>query len=151
MRGTPQNMQSGDIVYNDVVQEVYDFLKGRISDITSQGVSLNKIIVDPGIGFGKTLKHNLLLSQNLLKFQKLASGVLYGPSKKNFLGEIVGIQNPSERGIATLGAVALSYSFGANIIRVHDVKNTVQVLKVVSKMQKWHGRDGNGKNLHKKW
>lgn len=119
MRGTPQTMQDAPD-YEDVVAEVYEFLAKRIEAAEAAGVSRDAIAIDPGIGFGKTIEHNLLLLRNLGRFASLGCVVLVGTSRKRFLGTITG------RGIdarATASAVSSLFAAtkGARVLRVHDV------------------------------
>ncbi|MFH0862339.1 MAG: dihydropteroate synthase [Candidatus Altiarchaeota archaeon] len=117
MKGLPQTMQTNP-VYADVVQEVKLFLQGRVELAHDLGV--DDVIVDPGIGFGKTTEHNLKLIKNLGEFRSLGCPILVGPSRKSFIGNITGLPADA-RMEGTLAAVAISIANGANIIRVHDV------------------------------
>jgi len=130
MKGTPRDMQLAPS-YDDCVKEVYDFLEERLNYIESLGISREMAIVDPGIGFGKRLDHNLELLANLDYFRSLGAKVLIGVSRKSFLGEITGIKDPKERDIPTLGAVAWSVIRGADIVRVHNVDWTRRILQVI--------------------
>ena len=130
-RGTPDVMQTGDIKYQNVVDEVRDFLRERVLYASENGIDTRRILVDPGIGFGKKLVHNLDLIRRLHAFQDIGIGVLCGPSRKAFIGELTGIKEPSERDIPTLGAVACSVLAGTDMVRVHNVKATVEALKVI--------------------
>jgi len=127
MKGTPQNMQENP-VYNDVVAEVIAFLKERLTFASDMGVE--DMIVDPGIGFGKTVEHNLQVLRNLGEFRRLKRPILVGPSRKSFIGKLTGLP-PSERLEGTLAAVAVASLNGANIVRVHDVVECKRVLQVV--------------------
>ncbi|MEM7495734.1 MAG: dihydropteroate synthase [Myxococcota bacterium] len=131
MRGTPATMQQGEIAYDDVAREVANFLAGRVRVARDAGISPDRILVDPGIGFGKTLEHNLELSRRLDVFRPLAAGIVYGPSRKGFLGKLVEEQDPRQRTAATLGAVAAGALQGADVVRVHDVRATVHLLRVL--------------------
>lgn len=131
MRGTPATMQQGKIAYDDVAREVADFLAQRVRAAQDAGIAPDRILVDPGIGFGKTLEHNLELSRRLQAFHSLAAGIVYGPSRKGFLGKLVGEQDPRQRTAATLGAVAAAALQGADVVRVHDVRATVHLLRVL--------------------
>ena len=92
--------------------------------------------MDPGIGFGKTLEHNLSLTTRIGEVRvEGTAGILYGPSRKKFLGQITGIEDADERDAATLGAVSVAVLNGAHVVRVHDVKNTMQLLKVINACQ----------------
>lgn len=128
MLGTPKDMQV-DPKYKDVVGEILDFLEARIHWAVSKGVAEDRIIVDPGIGFGKTLEHNLSLIKNLSRFRSLGKPILLGTSRKSFIGKILGVDvNQREEG--TAATVALGICNGANIVRVHDVARMVPVVRV---------------------
>jgi len=118
MNGDPSTMQNAP-VYQDVVEEVYAFLKGRVQAARKAGVET--IYVDPGVGFGKTLEHNIALLRNLEAFADLASGVVLGISRKRFLGTITGIDAATERDVATALTHALLWQKKIHTIRVHDV------------------------------
>ena len=128
MQGTPYNMQDNP-EYADVVEEVYSFLEERIRLATESGISKERIIVDPGIGFGKRLKDNIELISRLAEFKWLGCRVLLGHSRKSFIGKLTGIENPAFREAGTHAITALS-SNNADIVRVHDVEGTVQVLQI---------------------
>lgn len=130
MQGRPQNMQQ-DPQYQDVVQEVYDFLKGRLAAAEQAGIAKARITLDPGFGFGKRTAHNLALLEGLSTLQKLNAPLLIGLSRKSVLGQVAGA-DVNERLYASLAASVISVMKGANIVRVHDVKATVEALKVVS-------------------
>lgn len=131
MQGSPGNMQKNP-TYKDVVKEVMQFLEERIDFAISAGIERSQIIIDPGIGFGKTVEHNLLLLQNLDQFQKLEVPVLIGSSRKAFIGKILGIDDPADRTFGTAASVAWAVAAGAQIIRVHDVKEMCQVAKLTA-------------------
>jgi len=128
MQGIPRSMHLQPH-YHDVVQEVTDFLRNRVESIVGAGVDLAKVLIDPGIGFGKNLDHNLTLLRSLSKFSSLGGPVLVGPSRKTFIGLVLKL-DPEDRLEGSLAAaVAASYG-GANMIRVHDVKGTFRALKI---------------------
>ena len=129
MKGTPKNMQV-DPSYEDVVAEVKNFLTDAIYRATLSGIASNKIIVDPGIGFGNTLTHNLLLIQNLSAFHGLETPLLIGPSRKSFIAKLLG-DHMECREVGTQATVAVACLQGAHIVRVHDVERTKQTLKIV--------------------
>ena len=128
MQGEPRSMQTNP-VYKNVVDDVIAFLQQRIDECVSAGVLKDQIILDPGFGFGKSLDHNLSLLKHLSEFVKMGLQVLIGTSRKSMLGHITGaeVDKRLEAGLAT---VVLAYQSGARIFRVHDVKQTVDVLKV---------------------
>lgn len=138
-RGEPATMQQVPISYDDVVQEVSAFLRARVADALSHGVVAERLLVDPGIGFGKLLEHNLALSRALDDLRGDAAGVVYGPSRKRFLGELTGISEPALRDRATLGAVAFAACHGADVVRVHDVKGAVEALRIVDALARPQG------------
>ena len=128
MQGTPDIMQHAPR-YDDVVGEVAQFLAERVRYAIDQGVARDRIVVDPGIGFGKTLGHNLDLLANLRVFAELGYPLLVGPSRKGFIGQLTD-QSVEARGWGTAGVVALVVEQGANILRVHDVGLMKDVPKV---------------------
>ena len=128
MQGTPRTMQA-EARYHDVVREVGDFLAAQIRYAVEQGVERGNIIVDPGIGFGKTLDHNLALLRGLPELATLGQPLLVGASRKTFIGKILGAE-PGERLEGSLAAAAAAVLAGANIIRAHDVKETWKAVRV---------------------
>lgn len=128
MKGTPRDMQKRP-VYKDVVKEIAAFLKERISFAVKNGIKKNKIIIDPGIGFGKTVRHNLEIIKRLKEFRKLDVPILIGPSRKSFIGRILNA-TVDKRLEGTAAAVAISIANGADIVRVHDVKEMADVAKI---------------------
>lgn len=127
-QGEPQHMQSQP-QYRDVVSEVGDFLRARVAAVEAAGVARERIVVDPGFGFGKTLEHNLALMRELRSFSKLGVPLLAGLSRKSMLGTITG-RGVGHRLHASVAAALLAVDRGANIVRVHDVAATVDALKV---------------------
>ncbi|MBT6175724.1 MAG: dihydropteroate synthase [Deltaproteobacteria bacterium] len=120
MRGTPKTMQTGEITYDNVGTEVLEHLKAAIERAKAAGVTPERIMVDPGIGFGKNLEHNLALTQSIGELKESGCRILYGPSRKRFLGEITG-RDVGDRDRATAAACAIAAYEGADIFRVHDV------------------------------
>jgi dihydropteroate synthase len=118
MKGTPLNMQNNPF-YEDVVVEIKEFLQERKQEAERAG--LKDLIIDPGIGFGKTTMHNLEIIRRLGEFKSLGSPILIGPSRKSFIGEITNLP-VSERVEGTIASISIAIMNGANIIRVHDVK-----------------------------
>lgn len=133
MLGNPGTMQRNP-VYNNVVKEVYDFLDERIRFAEKEEIEREKIIIDPGIGFGKKLIHNLLLIRNLHIFKKLGCPLLVGPSRKSFIGEVLNLP-VEDRFEGTAAAVVVSIMKGADIVRVHDVKRIQRVVKIVESIE----------------
>jgi dihydropteroate synthase len=129
MLGEPKTMQR-DPTYDDVVSEVRDFLRERVAAAVDAGVDAERIVVDPGIGFGKRLEHNLALLAGLGELAKLGRPVLVGPSRKRFIGELTGKSDPQRRGPGTLAAILAARRGGATVFRVHDVSEAVQALTV---------------------
>ena len=131
MQGTPATMQK-EPKYNDVVGEVLGFLLERAKKAEKFGIPKERIFIDPGIGFGKTTEHNLELLRNIDKFVSSGYRVLVGTSRKSFIGKITGKENPPDRIFGTAATVALCAAAGVSIVRVHDVAEMIDVLKVVS-------------------
>ena len=129
MLGTPKTMQA-DPHYDDVVTEVADFLANAIARAEAAGIDRKKTIIDPGIGFGKTVNHNLRLIEGLAALQALDVPVLIGPSRKSFIQKLLGPEDEL-REIGTQAAVTAAALNGAHIVRVHDVKRTRETLKLV--------------------
>ncbi len=128
MQGEPQSMQASP-VYHDVVTEVRDFLVARASVCVAAGIARERIAVDPGFGFGKTLAHNLALIRALSALVASGYPVVFGLSRKSTLGQITG-RPAEERLAASLAAALAGVARGAAIVRVHDVRETVDALKV---------------------
>jgi dihydropteroate synthase len=127
MKGAPRNMQNNPS-YEALIPEILDYLRETIK--LAEDAGIKDIIVDPGIGFGKTFDHNLEIINNLEEFTMLGWPVLVGPSRKAFIGEILGGAPPEERIEGTSAAVTASVLNGANIVRVHDVKEMAMVVRV---------------------
>ncbi len=130
MQGVPQTMQLNP-VYNDVVEEVRQFLADRAEACLAKGIAKERILLDPGFGFGKTTAHNVALIQHLDRLNTLGYPLLVGLSRKSVLGRIAG-GDEQQRLHAGLAASVISVMKGAKIVRVHDVKATVDALKVVA-------------------
>ncbi len=132
MQGRPQTMQKNP-QYQDVIQEVADFFRERMSAAEAAGVQAEQIALDPGIGFGKTLDHNLEILSRLNSFQALGRPLLLGVSRKRWLGEITG-REVDDRLAASLGGAAACIFGGANILRVHDVIESCDLAKILDKV-----------------
>ena len=130
MKGTPQTMQQ-DPVYEDVVQEVKSFLQERMDAALEAGIAAERIVLDPGFGFGKRTVHNIALLNALPELLELGRPMLVGLSRKSVLGQIIG-SDVDQRLHASLAASVISAMKGGRIVRVHDVKATVDALKVVN-------------------
>ncbi len=144
MNGTPQSMQIKPF-YNDVISEIKEFLENAIIIAEKSGISRSRIIIDPGIGFGKTVEHNLLLINNLHKFESFDVPVLVGPSRKSFIrnilfdkpfGDIKADMPALETG--TQAAVAAAVLHGAHMVRVHDVAGTYKTVKIIDAIKNVH-------------
>jgi dihydropteroate synthase len=135
MKGEPKTMQR-EPRYGDVVREVRDFLAERAEFAVSAGVKPENIIVDPGIGFGKTLDHNLALLRELEVIADLGFPVLVGASRKRFLGEITGVEEARDRVFGTVATTLLAYERGASLFRVHDVRASREALAVAEAVRR---------------
>lgn len=133
MLGKPRTMQQHP-QYNSVVQDVYTFLRQRVETCISAGIARDRLVVDPGFGFGKSLEHNILLLKHLREFKELGVALLVGVSRKSMIGTI--LDKPVDKrliGSVTLAAMALLR--GTDIIRVHDVEATMDVLKIINAVE----------------
>ena len=128
MLGAPKTMQE-DPRYDDVVDEVLRFLEERLAFAVAAGVREEQVLLDPGIGFGKTLEHNLLLLRHLERFVALGRPVVLGTSRKRFLGAILDAE-PQDRLFGTVATTVMGAHAGAAVFRVHDVKPNVEALRV---------------------
>ncbi|MBU3911844.1 MAG: dihydropteroate synthase [Candidatus Omnitrophica bacterium] len=128
IKGEPQTMQEFP-TYNNIIKEILKKLTDLVNRAEKNGVKKENIIVDPGIGFGKTLEHNLEILNNLSAFKVMDKPILVGASRKSFIGAILGAE-PQERVWGTAASVAISINNGADIVRVHDVKEMKQVVRV---------------------
>lgn len=135
IRGRPRDMQQNP-VYEALIPEMMDYLRAGMIIARKSGIAEDKIIIDPGLGFGKTYDHNLEIIHNLHEFTLLKKPILIGPSRKAFIGRILGDAPVTERLEGTAAAVAISIINGANIIRAHDVKEMVKVAKVADAIKK---------------
>lgn len=137
MQGTPRTMQE-DPRYEDVVAEITGFLLERTAAAEAAGIAREALVIDPGIGFGKTVEHNLELIRRLGVLVSTGYPVMVGASRKGFLGKIAGIDVPARRDVATAAVTALVVSSGAAIVRVHDVVSSREAAAVawsVSRIQ----------------
>ncbi|MBK53954.1 MAG: dihydropteroate synthase [Candidatus Marinimicrobia bacterium] len=132
MKGTPKTMQLNP-TYNNIINEISDFLAKQANIAISAGVSNEKIIIDPGIGFGKTLNDNYKIIAKLKQISKLGFPVLVGPSRKSFIGETLN-ESIDGRLEGSIVSAALCYKNGAKIVRVHDVEETKKSLLIVEKI-----------------
>ncbi len=129
MRGTPRTMQT-DTRYDDLVTEVYRSLRESIEIAAAAGVSRDRIVVDPGIGFGKDARGNLVLLQRLGELSSLGYPVMVGVSRKSFVGQTLGIESPKERLFGSIAAAVVSVWNGAHIVRAHDVRATREAVSL---------------------
>ena len=138
MQGTPRTMQNYP-EYADVMGDVVDFLEARVRDLAQVGLDPAAMAVDPGIGFGKTLEHNLALLAHVDRFHRLGRPVVIGLSRKSFLGTLTG-RDADDRLAGSLAALAVCAWQGAEILRVHDVQESADAVRVVAALR----RSGNG-------
>jgi dihydropteroate synthase len=138
MLGEPRTMQQ-DPRYEDVVSEVKRFLEERVAFAVGEGVAEERIHVDPGIGFGKTLEHNLALLRRLDEIAAIGRPVVIGTSRKSFLGRLIGREDPHERVAATVATNVMALERGASVFRVHDVAETADALAVAAATLGAHG------------
>ncbi len=127
MLGTPKNMQQNP-VYQDAIEDIKSFFQRQIAAAKKTGIQ--QIIIDPGIGFGKTVEHNLQILKHLETFKTLGCPILTGPSRKSFIGTITGLP-VNNRLAGTIAAVTVAVMNGASIVRVHDVKECKQALQII--------------------
>lgn len=127
MLGEPKTMQKNPY-YEDVIQDIKKFLEGQIRLAQADGI--DQVIVDPGIGFGKTINHNLEIIRNLKTFKSLGYPLLLGTSRKTFIGKITGVENPRDRLEGTIVTNIFGIMNGADIVRVHDVKACKRAIQV---------------------
>ncbi|MCG8027935.1 MAG: dihydropteroate synthase [Candidatus Thiodiazotropha taylori] len=134
MQGEPRTMQCNPH-YDDVVEDVKTFLQQRLDACLASGIPQDRLIVDPGFGFGKTLSHNLALLDNLQDLELLGVPVLVGISRKSMIGTLLGDRAVEERLYGSLAAAVMAAMKGSAILRVHDVRATADALKIVSAVQ----------------
>jgi dihydropteroate synthase len=144
MQGTPRTMQRSP-TYDDVVEEVRDYLKRRVDYAVERGVAVENIVIDPGIGFGKNLEHNLALLRGLPALADAGLPLLVGASRKAFIGRLLDA-GPEERLEGSLAAAVAAALAGANMIRVHDVKEAVRALRVADALRFGLAPDGEARH-----
>ncbi len=147
MKGVPKTMQSNPF-YEDLYQEIHCFLGERIATATAYGIPKEKIIVDPGIGFGKNLAHNLAIINNLDFLEDLQRPILVGISRKSFIGKILNLP-PQERGEGTLASAVLSVLKGAHILRIHEVEQVKRAITVAEAIMNENGDIPSGEDKDK--
>ena len=128
MQGTPENMQKNP-QYDDTIEDIKDWLQERIKAAEIAGIKRSNMIVDPGIGFGKNLKHNLEILGSLDKFSEMAGGVLLGASRKSFIGFLTG---DGDRLTGSLAAAMIGATANVDLVRVHDVKETRKAIDTIN-------------------
>lgn len=133
-KGRPRTMQRHPR-YHHLIDEIFGFLSEQIKKASGHRIPRNRIAIDPGIGFGKTVKHNLKIIHHLDSFSALGVPVLVGPSRKSFIGEVLTLP-PAERMEGTAAAAAISIFRGAHILRVHDISPLVRVVRIADAIRK---------------
>ena len=134
MKGTPKNMQLKPS-YNNVLLDIYDFFENKLKYLRNEGIKHNNIILDPGIGFGKNLKHNITLLKNISIFHSLGLPIMLGLSRKRFIKDISRKNDTKERIGGTVSSCIQAYLQGVQILRVHDIKEINQAFKVFKELQ----------------
>ena len=134
-QGIPENMQNNP-TYDNVLLDIFDYFENKIKFLKDNGVKDEQIIIDPGIGFGKTLEHNLEIISKISIFHSLGYPIMVGPSRKSFIGKIMGEKDNPQRLGGTIASVLYSYLQGIQLFRVHDIQETNEALKVYSQFLK---------------
>tara|TARA_B100001989_G_C24545827_1_gene470685 strand:- start:336 stop:1169 length:834 start_codon:yes stop_codon:yes gene_type:complete len=134
MKGTPQDMQDKP-EYVNIIEEIMDFFRERIEFCADHRIRKERLILDPGIGFGKTLQHNLQIIKHFDQFKELGCPLLFGASRKSFIAKLCDEAQTNERLGGSLAAAIYAAGQGADILRVHDVQETAQALKIFSSIQ----------------
>jgi len=129
MKGTPKNMQKNPF-YDDTIGEITSFFREKLELIEKTGIDLERVVIDPGIGFGKRLVDNLIILKKLDEFKKLGRPIFIGTSRKSFIGGVLNVE-VDQRLEGSLATVVYAYIKGAKIFRVHDVKETKKVIDMV--------------------
>jgi dihydropteroate synthase len=130
-QGIPENMQNNP-TYDNVLLDIFDYFENKIKFLKDNGIKDEQIIIDPGIGFGKTLDHNLEIISKISIFHSLGYPIMVGPSRKSFIGKIMGEKDNPQRLGGTIASVLYSYLQGIQLFRVHDIQETSEALKVYS-------------------
>ena len=130
-QGTPEDMQNNP-TYENVLLDIFDYFENKIKFLKDNGIKDEQIIIDPGIGFGKTLEHNLEIISKISLFHSLGYPIMVGPSRKSFIGKIMGEKDNPQRLGGTIASVLYSYLQGIQLFRVHDIQETSEALKVYS-------------------
>ena len=135
IQGNPSTMQKNP-KYNNVLFDIYDYFEERIKNIRLKGIKHNNIIIDPGIGFGKNLKHNITLISKISLFHSLGFPILLGMSRKKFIKDISGKNDSKQRLGGTIGSALFALMQGVQILRVHDVNEVIQSIKIFKELLK---------------
>jgi dihydropteroate synthase len=130
-QGIPENMQNNP-TYDNVLLDIFDYFENKIKFLKDNGIKDEQIIIDPGIGFGKTLDHNLEIISKISIFHSLGYPIMVGPSRKSFIGKIMGEKDNPQRLGGTIASVLYSYLQGIQLFRVHDIQETSEALKIYS-------------------
>lgn len=130
-QGIPENMQNNP-TYDNVLLDIFDYFENKIKFLKDNRIKDEQIIIDPGIGFGKTLEHNLEIISKISIFHSLGHPIMVGPSRKSFIGKIMGEKDNPQRLGGTIASVLYSYLQGIQLFRVHDIQETSEALKVYS-------------------
>jgi dihydropteroate synthase len=138
MQGSPRTMQNNP-TYEDVVKDIKVFFKERIDACKLAGIELSSISLDPGFGFGKNLGHNIALLKNLSEFHEFGVSILAGLSRKSMIGTLLGDKDVDSRMIGSVTAALIAVENGADIIRVHDVAETSDALRVWQQIKNFRG------------
>ena len=133
MKGNPKSMQINPN-YKNILLDIYDFFEEKLKQIRKKGIKHNNIILDPGIGFGKNLKHNITLINNISIFHSLGLPIMLGLSRKRFIKDISGLNDSKERIGGTVSSCIYSMLQGVQILRVHDVNEINQGIKIFKKL-----------------
>jgi dihydropteroate synthase len=134
-QGIPEDMQNNP-TYENVLLDIFDYFENKIKFLKDNGIKDEQIIIDPGIGFGKTLEHNLEIISKISLFHGLGYPIMVGPSRKSFIGKIMGEKDNPQRLGGTIASVLYSYLQGIQLFRVHDIQETSEALKVYSQFLK---------------
>ena len=132
-KGNSQSMN--DLTcYENLIEDIIDSLKILVEKAISKGVNMNKIILDPGLGFAKNTSQNIIVLKNLKKFKELGFPLLIGASRKRFIGEVLNISNPKDRDIGSMAITCLCSQLNIEIVRVHNVELNYQIIKMADKI-----------------
>lgn len=137
MRGTPKTMQNPEnLQYVNLVADICDYFKNTVDMLKSAGVDSSKIMLDPGVGFSKNCDQNLELVKELSKFRELGYPVFLGPSRKSFIGQVLDIKEPEKRVWGTAAVIAVGIRNGADMVRIHDFEEMIQVAGMADSLRK---------------